>query len=62
MNTSSDPLTALLANLENGLSDDPNLQNVLDQMMSTIMSKELLYEPIHDLNEKVDHLPASCSC
>ena len=55
MNSSAnaDPLAALLANLENGLSDDPNLQNVLDQMMSTIMSKELLYEPIKDLNEKV---------
>lgn len=50
---SSDPLSALLANLENGLSDDPNLQEALDAMMSQLMSKELLYEPIKDLNEKV---------
>lgn len=50
---SSDPLAALLSNLENGLSDDPNLQEALDSMMSQLMSKELLYEPIKDLNEKV---------
>lgn len=51
--SSTDPLAALLANLGSGLGDDPNLQEALDSMMSQLMSKELLYEPIKDLNEKV---------
>lgn len=51
--TSADPLTALLSNLGNGLEDNPNLQSALDEMMGQLMSKELLYEPIKELNDKV---------
>lgn len=36
-----------------GLADNSDFQNMLEGMMSQLMSKELLYEPMKDLAAKV---------
>ena len=41
----------LAALLDSG--DDASLQNLLEGMMGQLMSKEVLYEPLKELNEKV---------
>jgi hypothetical protein len=33
--------------------DDASLQNLLEGMMGQLMSKEVLYEPLKELNDKV---------
>lgn len=38
-------------NLEDG--EGENLENVLEGMMSQLMSKEILYEPLKELHDKV---------
>jgi hypothetical protein len=49
-----DPLAAMFAQLESSMGiDDPSIQETLEAMMGQLMSKELLYEPINDLNSKV---------
>lgn len=48
-----DALAAMLASLgKAGLTDDASLQEALEGMMSQLMSKDLLYEPIKDLCAK----------
>ncbi|THH27139.1 hypothetical protein EUX98_g7046 [Antrodiella citrinella] len=48
-----DPLEALLGSLgsEGGESDE-DLQGILESMMSQLMSKEVLYEPLKELHDK----------
>lgn len=54
---SSDPLEALLGQLDPGNGetgeDNEELQNILENMMRQLMSKEILYEPLKELHEKV---------
>jgi peroxin-19 len=53
-NMAQDPLAAMFAQLESSMGiDDPSIQDTLEAMMGQLMSKELLYEPIKDLNDKV---------
>jgi hypothetical protein len=42
----------LAALLESG-GDDGELQKLLEGMMGQLMSKEVLYEPLKELNDKV---------
>lgn len=59
--TSEDPLESLLSQLDSGGNeggeDNEELQNILETMMRQLMSKEILYEPLKELHEKV--LPLS---
>lgn len=55
--TGDDP-AAMLSSLLGGLGDLPDgdeasLQAMLDQMMSQLMSKDLLYEPLKEMRDKV---------
>ena len=54
---SADPLEALLSQLSAGLDeageDNGDLQEMLETMMQQLMSKEVLYEPLKELHEKV---------
>jgi peroxin-19 len=36
--------------------DDTELQKVLENMMGQLMSKDVLYEPLKELNDKVSGL------
>ncbi|CCM05295.1 uncharacterized protein FIBRA_07509 [Fibroporia radiculosa] len=52
-----DPIEALMAQLTDGLGDlsgesDEDLQKFLEGMMSQLMSKEVLYEPLKELHTK----------
>ena len=51
-NPSADPLEALLAQLGTGESEE-ELNGLLETMMSQLMSKEVLYEPLKELHDKV---------
>lgn len=55
--SSSDPLEALLSQLGTGLESagdsDEELQGMLETMMQQLMSKEVLYEPLKELHDKV---------
>ncbi|CAL1710393.1 unnamed protein product [Somion occarium] len=50
----SDPLEALLSQLGDGAGgeSEEELQNILESMMTQLMSKEILYEPLKELHEK----------
>ncbi|KAI0077164.1 Pex19-domain-containing protein [Panus rudis PR-1116 ss-1] len=49
----SDPLEALLSQLgEGGGDSEEELQGILESMMAQLMTKEILYEPIKELNDK----------
>ena len=54
---STDPLEAILSQLTAGLDgtgeDNEELQDMLETMMQQLMSKEVLYEPLKELNQKV---------
>jgi peroxin-19 len=43
-----------------GLADNSEFQGMLEGMMSQLMSKELLYEPMKDLAAKVSEKYALC--
>jgi len=53
----SDPLAALLAQMGGGLPGagmgEEGLQGMLDEMMEQLMSRELLYQPLKELLDKV---------
>ena len=55
--SANDTLETLLGQLdsENAESgeDSEELQNILENMMRQLMSKEILYEPLKELHEKV---------
>ncbi|PSR73525.1 hypothetical protein PHLCEN_2v10637 [Hermanssonia centrifuga] len=49
----ADPLEALLSQLgEGGGEPEAQLQGLLETMMTQLMSKEILYEPLKELSEK----------
>ncbi|KAJ3482703.1 hypothetical protein NLI96_g6799 [Meripilus lineatus] len=48
----SDPLEALLSQLGEGGESEDELQGILESMMSQLMSKDILYEPLKELGEK----------
>ena len=53
---SADPMAALFssfADLGGAGGEDGDLQGMLETMMSQLMSKEILYEPLKELDEKV---------
>ncbi|KAI0051537.1 Pex19 protein [Auriscalpium vulgare] len=47
-----DELEKLLASLGEGGGDDDALHGILEGMMGQLMSKDVLYEPLKELNEK----------
>ncbi|KAK4050097.1 Peroxisome chaperone and import receptor [Microbotryomycetes sp. JL201] len=52
---SSDPLTALMAQMAAGGDDfggEEGLQSMLDEMMGQLMSRDVLYEPLKELRDK----------
>ena len=55
--TSADPLESILKQLTSGLDDsdgdNDELQTILETMMQQLMSKEILYEPLKELYDKV---------
>lgn len=58
----SDPLAAMLAQMggmPGGGMGEEGLQGMLDEMMESLMSRELLYQPLKELLEKVIPAPAS---
>lgn len=46
-------LLSKFASTENGQPDEQGLQDALELMMGHLMSKELLYDPMADLNSNV---------
>lgn len=48
-----DSLLAELGKMGEGGEGDEDLQGILETMMSQLMSKEVLYEPLKELHEKV---------
>ncbi|TCD64967.1 Peroxisome chaperone and import receptor [Steccherinum ochraceum] len=51
--SSEDPLEALLSSLgEGGGQSEDELQGILESMMTQLMSKEVLYEPLKELQDK----------
>ena len=46
-------LLSSLSNIEDGGETDESLQGLLETMMSQLMSKEVLYEPLKEMHEKV---------
>ncbi|KAK7689685.1 hypothetical protein QCA50_007480 [Cerrena zonata] len=50
----SDPLEAFLSQLGDGTGgeSEEELQGILESMMSQLMGKEILYEPLQELHEK----------
>lgn len=52
--TGGDPLDALLSQLgEGGEETEEQIQGLLESMMSQLMSKDVLYEPLKELHDKV---------
>lgn len=55
--SSSDPLDNLLNQLGSGFEDNfennEELQSMLEGMMHQLISKDVLYEPLKELHEKV---------
>ena len=55
--TNGDPLESILKQLTSGLDDsdgdNDELQTILETMMQQLMSKEILYEPLRELYDKV---------
>lgn len=49
--TSTDPLEALLSQL--GGENEEEMQGVLEAMMGKLMRKDILYEPLKELSDKV---------
>lgn len=47
-----DDLEKLIAQLGSGEADD-EFSGILEGMMGSLMSKEILYEPMKELNDKV---------
>lgn len=55
----ADSLEAFLGQLgESGGENEAELHGLLETMMSQLMSKEVLYEPLKELHEKVSRLLA----
>jgi len=46
-----DELSTILGSLE-GLGDDDSIQNFLEGMMGQLMGKDILYDPLKELNDK----------
>jgi hypothetical protein len=46
-------LSAILGSLGD-LGDDDSIQNLLEGMMGQLMGKDVLYEPLKELNDKVN--------
>ena len=56
--SSGDPLDALLAQLgDGGEETEEQIQGLLESMMAQLMSKDVLYEPLKELHEKVSTSP-----
>lgn len=55
----TDPLVAMMAQMAGmggaagGLGGEEGMQGMLDEMMEQLMSRELLYEPLKELSDKV---------
>jgi hypothetical protein len=43
------------------LEDESSLKGLLEGMMGQLMSKEVLYEPLKELNDKVSNSLSPCS-
>lgn len=54
--TPDDPLAALLASLGDLGGDSGDGEGVLESMMDGLMSKDVLYDPLKELDSKVGHL------
>lgn len=48
-----DPLEALLSQLGDGEESEEQIQGLLESMMAQLMSKDVLYEPLKELGDKV---------
>lgn len=56
----ADPFEALLSQLGDGNGEpDEELQGVLESMMAQLMSKEVLYDPLKELSDKVESIITS---
>jgi peroxin-19 len=51
--TESDPLFGDMLKQMEGMSNSGDLQGMLETMMEQLMSKDVLYEPLKDLSDKV---------
>lgn len=52
--TGTDPFEALLSQLGDGNGEtEDELQGLLENMMAQLMGKDVLYEPLKELSEKV---------
>lgn len=52
-NSEMESLLAELGKMGEGGEGDEDLQGILESMMSQLMSKEVLYEPLKELHDKV---------